>query len=176
MELDVPSLNPDVELHASPTYYGEHYGNPPVNPRSQAGSSRIFRRQGSDRRSDMKRPLLCWHCDKEGHPRHLCPEVLTKSTSQVLRDRVRASDNSVKDAARVFYNFLVALESEDSFHMSMSAQEADDATDFEAYFLAEQKEQDNLLNRGDVDNASSEQDFCSRYGIKYALCRLNTRT
>jgi hypothetical protein len=57
MELDVPSSNPDVGLHASPTYYGERNGNPPVNPRSQAGSSRIFRSQGSERRNGMKRPL-----------------------------------------------------------------------------------------------------------------------
>jgi hypothetical protein len=86
----------------SPTYYGERYGNFLTTARRQI-QNRPAARAGEIHFKDTgKGSLICWHCEQEGHPRHLCPELSKQSTASVLRDRVKSRGGSVKEAAKVF--------------------------------------------------------------------------
>jgi hypothetical protein len=151
--LDLNSTAGHNNDHAvSPTCYGERYGKFPTTARRQIQSRLAAHAGDIHPKATGKRSLICWHCEQEGHPRHLCPELSKQSTPSVLTDRVKSRCGSVKEAAKVFWNFLIALET-DSLQMQGNG-DVEEESDFAAYFLADDSDDPDDAHKYEIDHTT----------------------
>jgi hypothetical protein len=101
----------------SPTYYGEqcaqittplhrNFRSPAQSPSSSSTST-----------PDMK-ALICWNCGEAGHPKHLCPHLGTRRSSDVLRERIKAGGGSLEAAARVLSAVMLGMDAEEEYSIT----------------------------------------------------------
>jgi ribosomal protein L32 len=112
----------------APVYYGEQYAhtNSPLR-RSTLSPSQLPRSTaGSNRNTPVKKVLTCWNCGEMGHPKHLCPHLATRRSSDVLRERIKSGGGSLEAAARVLSAVMLGMDAEEEYAIN-SATERDDA-------------------------------------------------
>jgi hypothetical protein len=104
----------------APISYGEQYARitTPTHrnfrPPTQSPSS-------SSTSTPGKKALISWNCGEAGHPKHLCPQLATRRSSDVLRERIKAGGGSLEAAARVLSAVMLGMDAEEEYAITNDA-------------------------------------------------------
>jgi ribosomal protein L32 len=110
----------------APVYYGEQYAqtNSPLRRSTLSPSQLPGSTAGRNRSTPAKKVLTCWNCGETGHPKHICPYLATRRSSDVLRERIKAGGGSLEASARVLSAVMLGMDEEEEYAIN-SATEKD---------------------------------------------------